>query len=105
MLTFQSLYSYVGHSFAAGNHDDRHAVRDLRAPERGRPRDTRALAGAAQLRSLRGGPGGVLPLLQLDGCPTPAFAVNASSIPSPSARYYPMCEYAQLDELAEAFVR
>lgn len=56
-----------------------------------------------QLRAARGGPGGVLPLLQFDGCPTPTFTVNSSSIPSPHARYYPMCSYAQLDELAAAF--
>lgn len=55
------------------------------------------------LRAARGGSRGVLPLLQLDGCPTPAFAINSSSIPSPSARYYPMCEYRQLEELAAAF--
>ena len=51
--------------------------------------DPRRLA----LRSLRGGAGGVQTMLQFDGCPTPAFNINSSSVPSPHARYYPMCAY------------
>ena len=53
---------------------------------------------------------GVRPLLQFDGCPTPIFDINSSSARSdarPTAtlggRYYPMCVYSQLDELARAF--
>ncbi len=61
--------------------------------------DTMRLA----LRNQRGGADGLMPLLQFDGCPTPVFRINASSTRPPHARFYPMCEYAELDELAAAF--
>jgi hypothetical protein len=58
---------------------------------------------AASFQQLRASRKGVQPLLQFDGCPTPIFEINSSSVPSPKARYYPMCAYEQLDELAQAF--
>ncbi len=62
-------------------------------------------AARQELWARRGGSVGVRVLQQLDGCPTldGLFAINASTVPSPHARYYPMCEYAQLDKLAAAF--
>ena len=62
-------------------------------------------ASRQELQRRRGGAAGVRVLQQLDGCPTAngVFAINASSVPSPHARYYPMCEYSQLDELAQSF--
>ena len=57
------------------------------------------------LRRLRGGTHGVQPMLQFSGCPTPVFRINESTVPSPRARFYPMCTFAQLDLLATSFAR
>lgn len=58
-----------------------------------------------ELRQRRGSANGVQPMLQFSGCPTPVFRVNASTVPSPHARFYPMCEYNQLDLLAHSFAQ
>ena len=54
------------------------------------------------LRRLRGQ---VQPMLLFSGRPTPVFRINTSTIPSPHARFYPMCAYEQLDLLAASFAK